>query len=139
MTSYPCPRCGGDAVRCACDALPLEDQRRVIDALQHDFRDLDHAIEVVCEYAGVNSLLYTAAMEYAFKNGPEELREEIRSVAERAFNIQPAYRGPDGERLYSVEQVAEALGITVEEAVDRAERYLGPEHKRHRDGVTRVQ
>ena len=39
----------------------------------------------------------------------------------------------------NAEQVAEALGITVEEAVDRAERYLGPEHKRHRDGVTRVQ
>ncbi|MHC1792193.1 hypothetical protein [Solidesulfovibrio sp.] len=139
MTSYPCPRCGGDAVRCACDTLPLEDQRRLVDALQHEFRDLDHAIEVACEYAGVNSLLHTAAMEYAFKNGPEELREEIRSVAEQVFNIQPAYRGPDGERLFSIEQVAEALGITVEEAMDRAERYLGPEHKRQRDGVTRVQ
>lgn len=78
-------------------------------------------------------------MEYVYLNGPEELREEIRSVFERKFNIKPAYRGPDGERLFSIEQVAEALGITVEEAVDRAERYLGPEHKRQRDGVTRVQ
>jgi len=34
MTSYPCPACGGDAVLCSCDALPLEDQRLLVDALK---------------------------------------------------------------------------------------------------------
>ena len=35
MTSYPCPACGGEAVLCSCDALPVEDQRRLVDALKH--------------------------------------------------------------------------------------------------------
>ena len=139
MTSFLCPKCGGDAVLCACDALTLEDQRQVIDALQHDFQSLDHAMDVAEETLEAHNLLHIAAMEYIYANAPEDVRESIRAAFEKAFNIKPDYRGPNGERLFSIERVAEVLGVTVEEAQARAQAFLAPRGKRQRDGVTRVQ
>lgn len=139
MTSYPCLACGGDAVLCSCEALPLEDQRRVIDALQHDFHSLNHAMDVARETVEAHNLLHAAAMEYIYANAPEDVREAIRAAFEMAFNIKPDFYGPNGERLFSIEQVAETLGLTVEEAQARARAYLKPEDMPSYDGVTRVQ
>ena len=80
MTSYPCPACGGDAVLCTCDALPLEDQRRLVDALKHEFRDVGQAVDVAIETSGVRNLLHVAAFEYVLENGSEDVRDALRSA-----------------------------------------------------------
>ena len=83
MTSYPCPACGGDAVRCACDALSLEDQRRVIDALQRDFRDLDHAIEVAWDRGDVDVLSSYFGYTIQSQRGKPTNSEFIAMIADK--------------------------------------------------------
>ena len=122
MTSYPCPRCGGDAMRCACalDALPEEDQRRLVDALQHEFRDVDHAVEVAIENSEAHNLLHVAAMEYVLENGPDDVREAIRAAFQKCFGVKADAYGPDGERYFTTETVARVLGLSVEETQAKA-------------------
>jgi len=139
MVSYPCPRCGGDAVLCSCDALPEEDQRRLVDALQHDFRDLDHAINVAIETWEVHNLLHVAAFEYVLENGSDDVREAIRSAFQKTFGVKADAYGPNGERYFSTETVARVLGLSVEETEAKALRWLGPDALDPRDDVTLVQ
>lgn len=139
MTSYPCPACGGDAVRCSCNALPLEDQRRLVDALQHEFRDVDHAVNVAIENVEAHNLLHVAAFEYVLKNGSDDVREAIRGAFQKCFGVQADAYGPNGERYFSIETVAKVLGLSVEETQAKALRWLGPDALKPRDDVTLVQ
>lgn len=139
MTSYPCPACGGDAVLCSCDAMPEEDQRRLVDALQHDFRDVDHAVNMAIETREQNNLLHVAAFEYVLKNGSEDVREAIRSAFQKTFGVQADAYGPNGERYFTIETVAKVLGLTVEEAQAKARKWLGPDVMVPAHDVTMVQ
>ncbi len=139
MTSYPCPACGGDVVLCSCDALPEEDQRRLVDALQREFRSIDHAMDVACKTVDAHNLLHVAAMEYVYRNAPEDLRESFRSAFQKTFGVQADAYGANGERYFSLETVAGVLGVTVEEAREKALRWLGPDALNPRDDVTLVQ
>lgn len=139
MTSYPCPACGGDAVLCSCDALPLEDHRRLVDALQHEFRDVAHAVKVAIENVEAHNLLHVAAFEYVLKNGSDDVREAIRSAFRKCFGVQADAYGPNGERYFSIKTVAKVLGLTVEETQAKALRWLGPDALKPRDDVTMVQ
>ena len=139
MTSYPCPACGGDAVLCTCDALPLEDQRRLVDALKHEFRDVGQAVDVAIETSGVRNLLHVAAFEYVLENGSEDVRDALRSAFRKCFGVQADAYGPNGERYFSIETVAKVLGVTVEEAQAKARKWLGPDALKPRDDVTLVQ
>ena len=139
MTSYPCPACGGDAVLCACDALPEEDQRRLVDALQFEFRDMDHAVSVAIENSEVRNLLHVAAFEYVLENGSDDVREAIRSAFQKTFGVKADAYGPNGERYFSIETVAGVLGLTVEEAQEKALRWLGPDALNPRDDISMVQ
>jgi hypothetical protein len=139
MTSYPCPACGGDAVLCTCDALPLEDQRRLVDALQHDFRDVDHAVNVAIENVEAHNLLHVAAFEYVLKNGSDDVREALRGAFQKCFGVKADAYGPSGERYFSIETVAKVLGLSVEETQAKALRWLGPDALKPRDDVTMVQ
>ena len=141
MTSYPCPACGGDAVHCACapDALPEEDQRRLVDALQHEFRDVDHAVGVAIENVEARNLLHFAAFEFVLKNGSDEVRDAIRGAFHKCFGIKADAYGPNGERYYTTETVARVLGLSLEETEAKALRWLGPDALDPRDDVTLVQ
>ena len=140
MTSFPCPSCGGDAVVCGCDGLSIQDQSRIIAALQYDFTSLDHAMDVVCETVDSNSLLHTAAMQFIIINAPEGVREIISKAFEKVFKVQPDYRGPDGERLYSTALAAQVFGISIDEMQRRAEAMLPASELRYDHGdVSRVQ
>ena len=97
MTSYPCPCCAGDAVLCACDALPEEDQRRLVDALQSEFKDVDHAVSVAIENSEARNLLHVAAFEYVLENGSDDVREAIRSAFQKTFGVKADAYGPNGE------------------------------------------
>lgn len=138
MTSYPCPACGGDAVLCTCDALPLEDQRRLVDALQHEFRDVDNAIDVAIETWEARNLLHVAAFEYVLENGSDDVREAIRSAFRKCFGVQADAYGPNGERYFTLETVAGVLGLTVEETQAKALRWLGPDALAPRDDISLV-
>ena len=127
MTTYPCPACGGDAVLCSCDALPEEDQRRLVDALKHDFRDVNHAVDVAIETSEAHNLLHVAAFEYVLENGSDEVREALRGAFRKCFGVQADAYGPNGERYFSIETVAGVLGVTVKEARAKALRWLGPD------------
>lgn len=138
MTSYPCPICGGDAVLCACDALPLEDQRRLVDVLKHDFRDVDHAVNVAIETWEAHNLLHTAAFEYVLENGSDDVREAIRSAFRKCFSVQADGYGPNGARYFNIETVARVLGLTVEETEAKARKWLGPDALKPRDDISLV-
>lgn len=139
MTSYPCPCCGGDAVLCACDALPEEDQRRLVDALQSEFKDVDHAVSVSIENSEARNLLHVAALEYVIENGFDDVREAIRSAFQKTFGVKADAYGPNGERYFSIETVAGVLGLSVEEAQEKALRWLGPDALNPRDDISMVQ
>jgi len=139
VTSFPCSICGGDAVRCSCDALPEEDQRRLVDALQHEFPDVDHAVGVAIENVEAHNLLHVAAFEYVLTNGSDEVRDAIRGAFQKCFGIKADAYGPNGERYYTTETVAQVLGLSVEETQAKALRWLGPAALAPRDGVTLVQ
>ena len=139
MTSYPCPCCYGDAVRCSCDALPEEDQRRLVDALQHEFRDVDHAVNVAIENVEAHNLLHLAALEYVLTNGSDEVRDAIRGAFHKCFNVKADAYDHDGNRYFTTETVARVLGLSVEETEAKALRWLGPDALDPRDGVTLVQ
>jgi hypothetical protein len=139
MTSYPCPCCGGDAVLCACDALPEEDQRRLVDALQFEFRDVDHAVNVAIENSEARNLLHVAALEYVIENGSDDVREAIRSAFQKTFGVKADAYGPNGERYFSIETVARVLGLSVKEAQEKALRWLGPDALNPRDDISMVQ
>lgn len=138
MTSYPCPACGGDAARCSCDALPEEDQRRLVDALQHDFRDVNHAVKVAIENVEAHNLLHVAAFEYVLKNGSDDVRDAIRSAFQKTFGVKADAYGPNGERYFSIETVARVLGLSVEETQAKALRWLGPDALNSRDDISFV-
>ena len=139
MTSYPCPCCYGDAVRCSCDALPEEDQRRLVDALQHEFSDVDHAVGVAIENVEAHNLLHLAALEYVLTNGSAEVRDAIRGAFQKCFGIKADAYGPAGERYYTTATVARVLGLSVEETEAKALRWFGPDALDPRDDVTLVQ
>lgn len=139
MTSYPCPACGGDAVLCSCDALSLEDQRRLVDALQFDFRDVDHALEVTFNTVQAKNLLHSAAKKYVFKNASEDVRESLRWAFERTAGVKADAYGPNGEKYFTTETVAKVLGLSVAETEAKALRWLGPDALKPRDDVTLVQ
>ena len=135
-----CPECLGDAVRCGCDALTFPEQQQLLDEIGRQFRDVNHALAVIAaEDTLPHSLLWQGCLEYLMANAPEELRENIRVRFEECFGIQAAYRGEDGRRLYGIDQVAEALGLTVEEAMQRAEALLGPKDFQRHSDASRVQ
>ena len=139
-TDYVCPQCNGDAVRCLCDALPLPVQRLILDAVEAQIRDVEHALDVIAdETTPTQSLLWQGCLEYLLENTPEELREMIRQRFEQCFGITAKYRGEDGSRLYTIEQVAEALGITIEEAVERADALIKPSNRPQCGDAHRVQ
>lgn len=139
MVSYPCPACGGDAVLCSCDALPLEDQHRLVDALQHEFQDVNHAVNVAIETFEAHNLLHVAAFEYVLKNGSDDVRDAIRSAFRKCFGVQADAYGPNGERYFSIETVARVLGLSIKETEAKALRWLGPDALKPRDDVTLVQ
>ncbi|MEA5089401.1 hypothetical protein [Solidesulfovibrio sp.] len=126
-------------MRCSCNALPLEDQRRLVDALQHEFRDVDHAVNVAIENVEAHNLLHVAAFEYVLKNGSDDVREAIRGAFQKCFGVQADAYGPNGERYFSIETVAKVLGLSVEETQAKALRWLGPDALKPRDDVTLVQ
>ncbi len=138
MTSYPCPACGGDAVLCSCDVLPREDQRRLVDVLQHEFRDVAHAIDVAIETWEAHNLLHTAAFEYVLENGSDDVREAIRSAFRKCFGVQADGYGPNGARYFNIETVARVLGLTVEETEAKARKWLGPDALKPRDDISLV-
>ncbi|OLN29858.1 hypothetical protein DVDV_0855 [Desulfovibrio sp. DV] len=139
MTSFPCPACGGDAVLCICDALPEEDQHRLVDALQYEFRDVDHAVDVAIKNSEARNLLHVAAFEYVLENGSDDVREAIRSAFQKTFGVKADAYGPNGERYFSIETVAQVLGLSVEEAQEKALRWLGPDALNQRDDISMVQ
>ena len=139
MTSSPCPACGGDAVLCSCDALPLEDQRRLVDALQHEFRDVPHAVKVAFSTVDSKNILHLAAKRYVFRNAPDDIREAFQRTFEKTAGVQATAYGPSGERFFSLETVARVLGLSVEETQAKALRWLGPDALKPRDDVTLVQ
>ncbi len=138
MVSYPCPRCGGDAVRCSCDALPLEDQRRLVNALKYEFQDVDHAVKVAIETFEAHNLLHAAAFEFVLENGPDDVRDALRSAFQKCFGVQADAYGPNGERYFSIETVARVLGLSVEETKAKALRWLGPDALNPRDDIRLV-
>ena len=141
MVSYPCPACGGDAVLCACapDTLPEEVQRQLVDALQFEFKDVDHTVNVAIENSEAHNLLHVAAMEYVLTNGSDEVRDAIRGAFQKCFGIKADAYEPNGERFYTTETVARVLGLSVEETEAKALRWLGPDALDPRDDVTLVQ
>ena len=139
MTSYPCPACGGDAVLCACDALPDEDRRRLVDALQFEFLDVDHAVDVAIKNSEARNLLHVAAFEYVLENGSDDVRDALRSAFKKCFGVMADAYGADGTRYYSIETVARVLGLSVEEAQEKALRWLGPDALKPRDDISMVQ
>ena len=139
MTSYPCPCCGGDAILCTCDALPEEDQRRLVDALQFEFKDVDHAVSVAIENSEARNLLHVAALEYVIENGSDDVRDALRSAFKKCFGVMADAYGADGTRYYSIETVARVLGLSVEEAQEKALRWLGPDALKPRDDISMVQ
>lgn len=139
MTSYPCPCCGGDAVLCACDALPEEDQRRLVDALQFEFKDVDHALDVAFSTVDSKNILHAAAKEFVFRNAPDDIQGAFRRTFEKTAGVQADAYGPGGERYFSTETVARVLGLSVEETEAKALRWLGPDALNPRDDVTLVQ
>jgi len=138
MTSYPCPACGGEAVLCSCDALPVEDQRRLVDALKHDFRDVDHAVDVAIETWEAHNLLHVAAFEYVLENGSDDVCDALRSAFRKCFGVQADGYGPNGERYFSIETVAKVLGLTVEETEAKARKWLGPDALNPHDDISWV-
>lgn len=139
MVSYPCPTCGGDAVLCSCDAMPEEDQRRLVDALQHDFRDVDHAVNVAIENVEAHNLLHLAALEYVLENGSDDVRDALRSAFQKTFGVKADAYGPNGERYFTTATVAKVLGLSVAEAEAKALRWLGPDALNPRDDISLVQ
>lgn len=138
MILYPCPACGGDAVLCSCDALSLGDQRHLVDALKHEFRDVDHAIDVAIETGEARNLLHVAAFEYVLENGSDDVREAIRSAFRKCFGVQADGYGPNGARYFNIETVARVLGLTVEETEAKARKWLGPDALKPRDDISLV-
>ena len=139
MTSYPCPACGGDAVLCSCDALPDEDRRRLVDALQFEFRDVDHALDVAFGTVDSKNILHAAAKAFVFRNAPDDIREAFRRTFEKTAGVQADAYGPNGERYFTTATVARVLGLSIAETEAKALRWLGPDALNPRDGVTLVQ
>ena len=140
MRSFPCPACKGDAVKCRCGALSLEEQGRLIDSLQCEFINIDHAMDVVCETVDDDNILHAAAMSYIFTNAPEGVRNILRKAFDKVFPVQADYRGPNGERLYSMGLAAKIFGCTVDEMHERANALLPPQDIVHdADDIARVQ
>jgi len=81
-------------------------------------------MDVACATVDDNNLMHSAAMQFILTNAPEAVKETIRKAFEKVFNIQPDYRGPDGERLYSTELAARVFGLSVDEFQTRAEALL---------------
>ena len=139
MTSYPCPACHGDAILCTCDALPEEDQRRLVDALQYEFRDVDHALDVAFSTVDSKNILHAAAKEFVFTNASEDIQGSFRRTFEKTAGVKADAYGLNGERYFTTETVAKVLGLTVEETEAKALRWLGPDALNPRDDVTLVQ
>jgi len=139
MVFYECPTCGRNAVLCTCDALSYADQRLLISEISGEFSDLEQAISVADQESEAHNLRYIAAMEYIFKNAPDSLREEIWQAFRTAFGIEADYRGPNGERLFSLGTVAAAMGMSVAEVRAQAEAFLEPGDLPGLEEITRVQ
>ena len=111
-----------------------------MDLLQDEFTSLDQAIDVACATVDEESLLHAAALHYVFTNAPEEVRDILRRSFDKVFNARPDYRGPNGERFYSVALAAKMFGLTVDEVRERAgilETVFGTASDV--DGIARVQ
>jgi len=81
-----------------------------------------------------NSILHRAAMLYAYRNAPPELKAKFAEGFHRFFpGLKVAGHDDDGRPYYTAASVAEALGASETELCDMAEG-LRPEERG--EGVT---
>lgn len=124
-----CPVCGRGLVGCDCGALSAWDAEKIIQGLYGQIENLETALgaadESSCGKGRGPSYLQHAVMKYIFNNVPDTARKEL----EEAFHIRfpglvPQLQDEDGRGYYTAEQLAEALGIPLQEVHERIDAML---------------
>jgi len=97
--------------------------------------DLEMALEVL-KSKTVESRTWSDAAKWILLYGPPELQEVMRQASSIATNscfpeLEPEHYTESGEPCYDIEKLAEALGVTPQEALERMaemEDELGTKH-----------
>lgn len=124
-----CPICGKALIGCNCGALSPWDAEKIIQGVYDRIENLEKALgaadESNCKKNNPPSYLQHAVMKYIFDNVPDTARKEI----EEAFHIRfpglvPQLQDEEGRGYYTAEQLAEALGIPLQEVHERVDAML---------------
>jgi hypothetical protein len=124
-----CPLCGRALIGCDCSILSPWDAEKVIQGLYDQIENLETALGSA-DGGGPGkgvapSYLQHAVMKYIFNNVPDTARKEI----EEAFHIRfpglvPQLQDEYGRGYYTAEQLADALGIPLQEVHERIDAML---------------
>lgn len=119
-----CPQCGKAVVGCCCDALSSYDAEKIIMGLYGQFESLESALQAAgeegCPTGGNSSYLQHAIMKYIFNSVPESARKELEEAFHLRFpGLVPLLQDEEGRGYYTAEQLAEALGIPLDEVHER--------------------
>ena len=85
--------------------------------------DLEMALEVL-KNQSVESKIWSEAAKWIMLYGPPELQEVMRQASHIATNscfpqLEPERYTESGEPCYDIEKIAEALGLTKQEALEK--------------------
>ncbi|MEE4135053.1 MAG: hypothetical protein V2I32_03170 [Desulforhopalus sp.] len=85
-----------------------------------DLWDLESAMQVLA-HDQADSRLWAEAVEWLILNGPPEVRRLLLEASNTAIHaafpdLKPHHYTPDGRPIYSVDDLAKALGISTSEA-----------------------
>jgi len=111
-----CPLCHRPIVDCYCECLQPGDAMSITLAIEKTFTCMDDAYNAGAGAGKRNADTFTptdkAAMAYVLKNVPPEVQKKF----ERGFfdlfpELKPSSISEKGERMYSANDIAEALGM----------------------------
>ncbi len=85
--------------------------------------DIEMALEVL-KNKSVESKIWSEAAKWIMLYGPPELQEVMRQASRIATNscfpqLEPERYTESGEPCYDIEKIAEALGVTKQEALEK--------------------
>ncbi len=125
-----CPECHRPIVDCYCECLQPGDAIRITLAIEKMFTCMDDAYNAGAGAGKRNADTLTptdkAAMAYVMNNVPPELKAKFDAGFKDLFpDIKPCSTNEKGEKMYSVNAIAEALGMDKDEANEMAHAMLG--------------
>jgi len=101
--------------------------------------DLESALQVLVNKS-VDAKLWAEAVEWLLHYGPSEIRQLLLDASEIATGtvfpaLKPSHYTADGQPYYEIQSLAEALGLTKEQAREILHRKEQEKDERHIDTI----